>query len=97
MEAFTQDYYETPDDANAKYWYTVIPAKTQGTFTLSVNVQGELKTCVVPEKYMTWNPGYNYTYIFKVNADGGVELGEVLSAYTDWEKGKDADHTIHNW
>ena len=97
MEAFTQDYYETPDDANAKYWYTVIPVKTQGTFTLSVNVQGELKTCVVPEKYMTWNPGYSYTYIFKVNADGGVELGEVMSAYIDWKDGKEADHTIYNW
>lgn len=99
IDAFTQDYYETPDDAYARYWYTVLPAKNQGSYTLSVKVNSnpEPKTCVVPAEYMTWAPGYQYTYIFKINEEGDVSLGQVMSAYTDWMKGKDADYTIYNW
>lgn len=99
IDAFTQDYYETPDGANARYWYTVLPAKNQGSYTLSVKVNSdpEPKTCVVPAEYMNWLPGYQYTYVFKINEEGDVALGEVMSAYTDWIKGKDADYTIYNW
>lgn len=99
IDAFTQDYYEMPDDANARYWYTVLPAKNQGSYTLSVKVNSdpEPKTCVVPAEYMNWLPGYQYTYVFKINEEGDVALGEVMSAYTDWIKGKDADYTIYNW
>ena len=99
IAAFTQYYYETPNDATAKYWYTVLPAKNQGSYTLSVKVNSDPvpKTCVVPAEYMNWLPGYQYTYVFKINEEGGVALGEVMSAYTNWMEGKEADYIIYNW
>lgn len=77
--------------------YTVLPAKNQGAYELKVTVNGDERTTFVPAEYMDWLPGYEYTYIFKVNEEGGVELGEVFTAYTEWMPGKDGDHFIYNW
>ena len=77
--------------------YTVLPAKDQGAYELKVTVNGDERTTFVPAEYMNWLPGYEYTYIFKVNDEGGVELGEVFTAYTEWVKGKDGDHIVYNW
>ena len=111
LVAFTQDYYsevspaEGPvtspyygaDRAAIGKWYTVLPTPAgQGTFTLDVSVNGEPKTTTVPANYMTWLPGYSYTYIFKVSADGGVVIDDVQSAFTEWEN-HEADRTIYNW
>ena len=89
------EYYtqETP------HWYTVLPAKAddQGTYTLTISVNGETLECVVPKEFMEWLPGYEYTYIFKVDDVGGVELGQVTSAYTDWLRGEEKEHPIYNW
>jgi len=62
-----------------------------------VVVGGEPKTCVVPAEYMTWSPGYQYTYIFKITETGDVELGQVMSAYTNWNEGKEKEYTLYNW
>lgn len=79
-------------------WNMVLPAKGQGIYKLIVNVSGEPRPCFVPAAYMDWLPGYEYTYIFKVNEEGSVLFGEVLSAYTDWEDyEKEAEHTVYNW
>jgi len=89
----TQDSYEGND-----YWYDVLPREAQGSYTLSVVVVGgEPKTCVVPAEYMTWSPGYQYTYIFKITETGDVELGQVMSAYTNWNEGKEKEYTLYNW
>ena len=94
ISSFTIDYTESNQQ-----WYTVLPATAaeQGTYTLSVNVNGDIKEVVIPAEYMAWQPGYQYTYIFKVTEEGGVELGQVLSAYTDWQTGKEVDYTVYNW
>lgn len=76
--------------------YTVLPAKNQGTYTLTVDVNGEPKTVIVPEEFMDWLPGYTYTYIFKVHEDTSVEISAVQSAFTEWTD-HTAEHTVHNW
>lgn len=102
LTAFTEDFdpendtkiYSTCD----KGWYTVIPNTSQKSYTLSVKVNNSTpaKTAVVPEEYMKWLPGYSYTYIFKINDEGGVEIGWVESAVTPWTE-MEADWTVYNW
>ena len=96
ITAFTQDYYTSPADANACTYYTVLPATNQGSYTLKVSVNGEPKSLVVPEQYMDWLPGYEYTYIFKIRVDGGVMIDNVQSAFTPWTL-HEAQHTVYNW
>ena len=107
---FDQDYYEEVEkeggDVIAPYYhaeetplkkvYAVLPASNQGTYTLTVSVNGEPKTTVVPSEFMDWKIGYLYTYIFKVHVDGGVKLDKVQSAFTNWTDHQ-AEHTVYNW
>ena len=109
---FTQDYYEsvTTDGSHviSPYYdaddnedairkeYAVLPASNQGTYTMTVSVNGEPKSTVVPAEFMDWKIGYLYTYIFKVHVDGGVEIDKVQSAFTQWTD-HTAEHTIYNW
>ena len=96
--ALTRPY--TVDDP---YWQTVLPCMGpkasggQGTYVLKVLVNGEEKSCTVPEHYMTWHPGYKYTYIFKVNADGLLTLDNVWVGVTTMDTEKEVEHIIYNW
>ena len=100
LEALTEDY--DPEDDGKTYtetdkgWYTLLPNISQGSYTLSVSVNGEDKTAVVPQQYMQWLPGYSYTYIFKITDEGGVEIGWVEYAVTPWTE-LEADRTVYNW
>lgn len=95
-EVVVSPYYKADEDATGK-WYTVLPApQGQGTYTLTVSVNGEVKTTVVPATYMTWQPGYQYTYIFKIHVDGGVEIDSVQSAFDSWEEHA-VPRTVYNW
>lgn len=100
LTELTEDY--DPEDDGKEYtetdegWYMVIPNNAQGTYTLSVNINGETKTAVVPENYMQWLPGYSYTYVFKITDLGGVEIGWVEYAMTSWKE-MEADWTVYNW
>lgn len=78
-------------------WFTVLPVTGQGAFQLEVEVNGVPKECIVPAEFMDWQPSYQYTYIFKVSEEGGVELGQVYSAYTDWITGREGTHIVYNW
>ena len=94
INALTEDYVEN----GTKKWYTVLPATGQGTYTLTVKVNDEDKTVVVPAAYMDWLPGYCYTYVFKIDAVGGVEIGWVDYAVTPWNTSiPAADHQVYNW
>ena len=97
LTALTQHYYETPADADAEYWYTVLPATGQGTYTLEVEVNGLPQSCVVPADFMEWLPGYSYTYVFKLHVDGGVSIDAVQSAFTSWVEGNEGSHPVYNW
>ena len=76
--------------------YSVLPVSGQGTYTLTVSVNGEPKTTVVPAEFMEWKPGYQYTYIFKVHVDKGVSISSVQAAFTTWSFYA-TDHTVYNW
>ena len=79
-------------------WYNVLPRDSQDSFTLSVVViGGEPKTCVVPAEYMTWAPGYQYTYIFKIMESGGVTLDDIQVAINDWHVKEQVTHPVYNW
>ena len=102
LAALTEDY--DPEDDGKTYsfpmtedgWYVVLPVNTQGSYTLSVSVNGQTKTAVVPAEYMTWQPGYSYTYVFKITDEGGVEIGWVEYAVTPWTE-METDRTVYNW
>ena len=106
LDEFTIDY--DPEDDGKNYvtlssgemtsdgWYIVLPNNTQGSYTLSVTVNGESKTAVMPKQYMQWQPGYSYTYVFKITDEGGVEIGWVEYAMTPWTD-LEADRTTYNW
>ncbi len=99
-EGFTEDYDQ--ETVNKVYsvsdhgWYTVLPNTEQGSYTLTVEVNGTSKSAIVPAEFMQWQSGYSYTYIFKINAEGGVEIGWVNYAVTPWTE-MEADRTVYNW
>ena len=111
IKNFDIDYYEpiTPDpdpdptataafNANAEKWYYVLPAQNQGSYTLQVAVVSEeIKTAVVPEKYMSWKAGYEYTYKFKITESGGITMDVIQVAINDWGNRKTSNHTVYNW
>lgn len=77
-------------------WYTVLPNTSQGSYTLTVSINGLEKTAVVPAEYMKWLPGYSYTYIFKIIDAGGIEIGWVEYAVVPWLE-MEVDRTVYNW
>ncbi len=93
IEDFTEDYTDTN-----KRWYNVIAPQPQnlGDFTLSLKVNGADKSVVVPAEYMVWKPGYQYTYVFKINDQGGVEIDLVQSGFSTWNN-MENDHSFYNW
>jgi len=92
----TEEYYETPSDAGARRWYWVLPHSGQGSYTMRVKVNGVEKSTVVPAQYTDWLAGYQYTYIFKITDEGGVEIDMVQSAFTDWSR-LENERTVYNW
>lgn len=79
--------------------YTVLPTPNgQGSYTMTVKVNGDPKTAVVPADFMVWQPGYLYTYIFKIHVDGSVTIDNVQSAFTQWQyHSLIEDHVVYNW
>ena len=97
LAAITQDYWEgTANDPAHLTWYTVLPA-TQGSYTMSVNVEGEAKTAIVPDGFMNWKASYEYTYIFKILEGGGIVFDEVQVGIKNWEEAGTDNHPVYNW
>ncbi len=92
------DSYEDESSGWIDNWYNVLPRESQGTYTLSVVVGGgESKTCEVPAEYMTWTPGYQYTYIFKIMDTGGITLDNIQVGINDWHMVEQITHPVYNW
>ena len=91
VTAFTEDYSETD-----QRWYNVYAPQNLGVFTLRVTVNGAIKEIDVPAEYMKWEPGYQYTYVFKITDQGGVEIDLVESAFSTWNEIQGST-LIHNW
>lgn len=92
LDAFTDEYI--PE--GTEKWYLVLPVDTQDSYTMTVTVNNVEKTAVVPGEYMTWKPGYSYTYIFKITDDGGVAIDLVQTAVTPWTDMM-ITHEVYNW
>lgn len=98
LAAFAEDY----DPEKSVYieseegWYTVLPNTSQGSYTLKANINGSDRTAVVPAEYMQWKPGYQYTYVFKITEEGGVEIGWVESVVRAWTE-MEGDWEVYNW
>ena len=90
------DFNEEYIPEGTEKWYLVFPVNSQGSYTMTVTVNGTEKTAVVPGEYMTWKPGYSYTYIFKITDDGGVAIDLVQTAVTPWTD-METTHTVYNW
>ena len=90
-EYFLEDYSDTN-----KRWYNVYAPQDLGDFKLSVKVNSEIKEVVVPAQYMNWLPGYQYTYVFKITDQGGVEIDQVQSGFSMWKE-MTGSSTFHNW
>jgi hypothetical protein len=45
---------------------------------------------------MRWLPNYEYTYIFKITDEGGVEIDMVIASFTDWNE-ISTNYAVHNW
>ena len=113
IDQFEIDYYETPATLPPYYtpgsaatawpntpekWYTVLPAATQGSYTLEVSIiSKDIKSIVIPAEYMSWEAGYEYTYKFKVTESGGITIDIVQVAINDWSNKQSSDHTVYNW
>ena len=102
LEAFTEDF--DPDNDTKVYntcdngWYWVLPRTSQGSYTLTVNINNSDsdRSVTVPAQYMQWLPGYSYTYIFKITEEGGVEIGWVEYAMTPWTE-MEVSKSVYNW
>ena len=99
LVAFTEEYIPE-GGVQREIWYTVLPIdlySPQGSYTMTVNVNGSDKDAVVPASYMQWKPGYSYTYIFKITDNGGVEIDMVQAAFTAWEERESDNYEVYNW
>ena len=96
-EVVISPYYNAPESSYNKEYKVLPTPQGQSSYTMTVDVDGEPKTSIVPAQYMTWQPGYLYTYIFKVHKDGSVAIDNVQSAFTEWIDHEKDNHVIHNW
>lgn len=84
--------------ANQEKWYTVLPNKNQGNYTLTALINGVDESVEVPSIYMDWNPGYSYTYIFKIMPGGDLKFDDVQVAIKNWIVMTPGDpHKVYNW
>ncbi len=76
--------------------YLMIPTATTGDFkcTAYVYTQGsngtdvfDKREAIIPEAYMKWKPGYQYTYVFKITSSNALEFSHVVEVYTKWQAG----------
>lgn len=94
QEHYPKDYSDKAPDG----WYTVLPNTAQGSYTLTVDVNSTTKWATVPGEFMQWKPGYQYTYVFKIDAEGGVEVGWVNYVVTPWSEPEwETERTVYNW
>lgn len=81
------------------HWYYVMPIESQGTYSIHVAVvTNEIKTATVPAEYMSWKPGFEYTYVFRITEGGGVAIDVIQVAVNEWDNAKGSiTHPVYNW
>ena len=91
------DKVEHPYAASPEYF--MFPRKGEHTdFKLSASIGNILQECIVPAELMEWEPGYEYTYIFKILESGGIHLDLIGVGISQWEYVEEPFvHEVHNW
>lgn len=76
--------------------YYVVPYDYHTPFALSVEIDGDAKTAVLPAELMNWKPNSVYTYIFKI-----TEAGKKIEFYDvkidPWHYGGSQEDEWKNW
>ena len=93
---------ETGKLVNPNVSYQIVPSYlmlpcNHGDFEMTVTYGSGSQTCIVPAKYMQWEPGYQYTYIFKLTESGINYISLLKVGMREWGKGESGDHNLHNW
>lgn len=80
------------------FWYTLMPAASQSSYVMTVTINGKTpaRTAAVPAEFMSWKPGFQYTYVFKITDEGGVEFEAVNAAYIPWTV-MEKEWEVYNW
>lgn len=87
-----------PTDADhpERLFYYAVPFAYQSSFTMRAKIEGEVKTAIVPQEMMHWQPNYTYTYIFKIlDAGNKIELYDVKIDH--WLYGGAQTEEWKNW
>lgn len=80
------------------YWYYVLPVTTQGSYTVEASYDHkQMQTATVPAQFMSWDPGREYTYVFKLTQEGEITFEKVQVAISDWDDGGTAEKEVYNW
>lgn len=82
-------------EVESNYYYSLPMDGKNPDFVLSMKLDGEDKTVVVPEQYMHWQANHSYTYIFKITNMKKVVLHDV--SIGDWTSGGSQDDEFKNW
>ena len=103
------DYYEPTGETivptlttypnQPQHWYYVLPALTQGSYTVEASVDHkQVQTATVPANFMSWKPGFQYTYVFKITKTGEITFDLVQVAINNWTPGGEPKNKIvYNW
>lgn len=59
---------------------------TQGPYTIKATIDGTPISTTVPEEFMQWKAGYQYTYIFKITEAGTIIAFSNLQV-EEWRPG----------
>lgn len=80
-----------------KYYYYPLPmGELNPAFTMQANINGEMKTAVVPAAFMQWKPNFLYTYIFKIT-EAGKSLALFDVQIDPWQYGGTQEEKWRNW
>lgn len=82
-----------------KYYYYPLPTDElhqNPAFTLTVSVDDEVKSAVVPANFMQWKTNFLYTYIFKIT-EAGKELEFIDVKIDPWKFGGSQEEEWRNW
>lgn len=76
-------------------WYYVPPMSMipyiQGPYTIKATIDGTPISTTVPEEFMQWKAGYQYTYIFKITEAGTIIAFSNLQV-EEWRPGTNIEN-----
>lgn len=82
--------------ASGNCYYPLPMGDKNPEFVLTMNLDGENKTVIIPENYMHWQANHTYNYYFMISGvSKNVELYDVK--IEPWHYGGSQDEEWNNW